>query len=36
LPSEDTIYALLVDRVWCAEGVIMEEKEQALQRALDE
>ena len=40
LPSEDTIYALLVDRaghvLWRAEGVLTEEKEQALQRALDE
>jgi hypothetical protein len=40
LPSEDTIYALLVDRaghvLWRAEGVITQEKERALQRALDE
>jgi predicted transcriptional regulator len=40
LPSEDTICALLVDRaghvLWRAEGVITEEKEQALQRTLDE
>jgi hypothetical protein len=40
LPSEDTIYALLVDRagnvLWRAEGVLTEEKEQVLQRALDE
>jgi hypothetical protein len=39
LPSEDTIYALLVDRaghvLWRAEGVCGEDKERALQRALD-
>lgn len=40
LPSEDTVYALLVDRagyvLWRAEGVITDEKERALQRTLDE
>ncbi|MGZ3715287.1 MAG: hypothetical protein ACXVA4_07710 [Ktedonobacterales bacterium] len=39
LPSEDTIYALLVDRagnvLWRAEGVSTDEKVRELQRSLD-